>query len=169
MQSHRKDVSNALKWVLGTITFLFVSAAVLFPVIARPSHDLYPYVLRHHKDPPLRNGKRPILYASWFRDGNVGRGRDFLVYDDGWTGQFRYWPSGGEGGSTGGSNVELQKLYLLIPLLSTSFSSPNAVPHGQLLIVSVTRHNKWVTLFYDRRNLPVSATKVARIIHATNC
>ena len=146
--------------ILAGIVAAFVIFAVLFPVFSHVADGptaAFDNVLSSHGDPDalVSNGQRPILYMSWFWGTTAMASRHYVVYP------------GGRSESVGVlwhhyrdvhnilpmDATDLNKLKTL-PDLPSGLPSPSLVPPRYLLIISRQQQGKWVTDYYDRRDLP---------------
>lgn len=163
-----------LGWIIGLV-MLFVLAAVLYPLAAPylndGRQDAYRRVLSFHTPAhaPQRNKQMPLLYLSYFPNGNPKHAEESIIYADGWVASRRViWNNAVQGG--GGqtkSSAALQALKALPPL-PPGLSNPEAVNYKNLLIVSQQSNSHWNTFYYDRSHLPAPVQKMQSLVTAAS-
>jgi|GEM_PF-2933173 len=162
-----------MKVVASAIAVLTIVGIAYFTycIVAAPKMLLYPKILAMHTNPLLRpkeHGNLPCLYVSRFYYNSRDGGTDYALYGDNSVIVRRITRSGVQGGSGPVQDyLELQALKQLSSL-PQGLSSPNAVPHERLLIVSLHHGSWWKTYYYDRQNLPPQVKPVEQISNIRN-
>ena len=145
---------------------LYLAVFYTYYMGSAPKIRVYSRVLLMHTNPaetPHRQGQLPFLYVSWFHNNQTDAGRDYALYSDGFFLAERITSRGRQGG--GGLMQDQQTFQALkqVSLLPQGLNSPDSIPHGRLLIVSLQQRGVRQICFYDRQRLPVFIQFVAHV------